>query len=181
MSGIYGYSLASDGDHLGQEILGGLEYWNRIYGSEAHGQQQFCCAGLGCHVEHFSDRYPHGTPILQTKGRYAVVDALLYNREELLPMDLFPKESDSGLEVDVPHAEEVLNFAVQYLNAYFAYISDVTPQNLETEKMNTRITLGKGYAFLSKCYEYGNHVSRNRDRAEQYKRIAAKMYIFINE
>ena len=94
---------------------------------------------------------------------------------------LFPKESDSGLEVDVPHAEEVLNFAVQYLNAYFAYISDVTPQNLETEKMNTRITLGKGYAFLSKCYEYGNHVSRNRDRAEQYKRIAAKMYIFINE
>lgn len=86
MSGIYGYSLASDGDHLGQEILGGLEYWNRIYGSEAHGQQQFSCAGLGCHVEHFSDRYPHGTPILQTKGRYAVVDALLYNRDELFQM-----------------------------------------------------------------------------------------------
>lgn len=86
MSGIYGYVLASGGDNCNQEILGGLEYWNRIYGSEAHDQQQVCGAGLGCHVEHFSDRYPHGTPILQMQDRYAVVDALLYNRDELLPI-----------------------------------------------------------------------------------------------
>jgi asparagine synthase (glutamine-hydrolysing) len=34
-------------------------------------------------VEHFSDRFPGGAPILHLDGADAVVDALLYNRDEL--------------------------------------------------------------------------------------------------
>ena len=40
-------------------------------------------SGLGCHVEHFSDRFPGGAPILHLDGAVAVVDALLYNRDEI--------------------------------------------------------------------------------------------------
>ena len=90
---------------------------------------------------------------------------------------LFPKESESGLEVDVLHAEEVLNFAVQYLNAYFEFIQRTKPESLPAEMTDTKNTLGKGYAFLSRCYNYGHYVAKNRDRAELYKSIAAKMYI----
>ena len=39
--------------------------------------------GLGCHVEHFSEQFPGGAPVLHLDGLDAVVDALLYNREEL--------------------------------------------------------------------------------------------------
>lgn len=85
MSGIYGYSLAASEKCEAGEILGGLEFWNRIYGRTDHGQRQLDMAGIGCHVEHFSDRFPHAEPILETGGRPAVVDALLYNRDELLP------------------------------------------------------------------------------------------------
>ena len=35
-------------------------------------------------MEHFSDQFPYTGPIHQEQGTYAVVDALLYNREELL-------------------------------------------------------------------------------------------------
>ena len=90
---------------------------------------------------------------------------------------LFPKESDSGLEVDVLHAEEVLNFAVKYLNSYFSFINSTAPERLLSAKAETKNTLGKGYAFLSRCYKYGNYVSLDRDRAEQYEKIAARMYI----
>ena len=49
--------------------------------------------------------------------------------------------------------------------------------SLLSEKAEMKITLGKGYAFLSRCYKYGNYVSVDRDRAEQYEKIAARMYI----
>ena len=85
MSGIYGYSLAASTESAQDQILGGLEYWNRIYGRQAHGQLQLNQSGIGCHVEHFSDQFTHAEPVLETQGCHAVVDALLYNRDELLP------------------------------------------------------------------------------------------------
>ena len=66
-----------------QEALGGLEYWNRIYGDHARDCALAGRSGLGCHVEHFSDRFPCGAPILHMDGADAVVDSLLYNRDEL--------------------------------------------------------------------------------------------------
>ena len=100
MSGIYGYSLTGSSQTDGREILGGLEYWNRIYGREASGHRQLNMAGIGCHVEHFSEQFPHAEPVLEKNGRYAVVDALLYNRDELLSalkMDAISTISDEEL------------------------------------------------------------------------------------
>lgn len=85
MSGIFGFTLRSADEALMADALGGLEYWNRIYGRQGTDKRTLDNSAIGCHVEHFSDRYPWGGPILEHEGRLAVVDALLYNREELLP------------------------------------------------------------------------------------------------
>lgn len=83
MSGIFGFSILNEKTVSPHEILGGLEYWNRIYGRDAVDQQFFDNAGMGCHIEHFSERFPYGGPVLRHGNQIAVVDALLYNRDEL--------------------------------------------------------------------------------------------------
>lgn len=83
MSGIFGFTLNTDDSALLNEALAGLEYWNRIYGDHAHGCTGIGRSGLGSHVEHFSEGFPGGTPVLEMDGMTAVVDALLFNREEL--------------------------------------------------------------------------------------------------
>ena len=80
--------------------MGGLSYWNRIYGREASASEQIGTSGLGCHMEHFADAFPYGGPILEHQGCRAVVDALLYNREELLPL--------AGLNADSIISDEEL-------------------------------------------------------------------------
>lgn len=84
MSGIFGFTRRDDA--ILEDTMGGLSYWNRIYGREASASEQIGTSGLGCHMEHFADAFPYGGPILEHQGCRAVVDALLYNREELLPL-----------------------------------------------------------------------------------------------
>lgn len=84
MSGIFGFTRL-DGGALA-DTMGGLSYWNRIYGRDAAASEQIGASGLGCHMEHFAETFPYGGPILDYNGCRAVVDALLYNRDELLPM-----------------------------------------------------------------------------------------------
>lgn len=93
MSGIFGFSYRSADDETIKDALGGLEYWNRIYGRKAHDTALMERSGIGCHIEHFSDQFPHGGPLLQFRGLTAVVDALLFNRDELLDLLMLPPES----------------------------------------------------------------------------------------
>ena len=86
MSGIFGFTIRDGACEQPEEILGGLEYWNRIYGRDDSDTRLFDCSGIGCHIEHFSADIPRSAPIQELTGRTAVVDALLYNRDELLPM-----------------------------------------------------------------------------------------------
>lgn len=100
MSGIYGTAYRSADQAAIKDAMGGLEYWNRIYG-DAEREIRYCgSAAFGCHVEHFSDKFPYGGPILELDGCPAVVDALLYNRDELLPLlenEIDPCISDEEL------------------------------------------------------------------------------------
>lgn len=93
MSGIFGFSIRNANADEIEETLGGLEYWNRLYGCQATDQQVIGHCAMGCHVEHFSDKFPWGGPILHFGRGNAVVDALLYNRDELLPMVNLPADS----------------------------------------------------------------------------------------
>lgn len=100
MSGIFGYSLIGPVTDQTGQILGGLEFWNRIYGREASDCERSGNDGYGCHIEHFSERFPHSTPILHKNGKIAVIDALIYNRDELLTLvDLAPTDTISDEEL----------------------------------------------------------------------------------
>lgn len=86
MSGIFGFSFRNKPSADPQLTLDGLKYWNQVYGSDATASCLVGTNGIGCHVEHFSDRFPYTGPIHQEQDTYAVIDALLYNREELLEL-----------------------------------------------------------------------------------------------
>ena len=82
MSGIYGVwqPWASIADY-GKDIEK-LQSWNKAYGkrSEKVNAGKMLC--LGCCCEKLMDTAPVSPPVLKTDGKYAVIDALLYNRDE---------------------------------------------------------------------------------------------------
>lgn len=82
MSGIYGYTAKKQT----LECLRPLSFWNRQYGRYGNDELLLDRAGLGCHQEHFSDKFPGSAPVLRREGKLAVIDAILYNREELLAL-----------------------------------------------------------------------------------------------
>lgn len=86
---------------------------------------------------------------------------------------LFPDEFDSGLTVDVLHAEEVLNFAVEHIGEYLDYLKENTPCFL-TEINKTNAKLRKGFSFISDCYRTGKYVSKNKEKADKYKKLAER-------
>lgn len=101
MSGIFGY-ITKKKTESGQ-YLQPLSFWNRCYGREGFGTQVAENSGLGCHQEHLSHKFPGSTPVLARAGKLAVIDAILYNREELLPMLKDPDQriSDEDLLLDL--------------------------------------------------------------------------------
>lgn len=86
MSGIFGFTRQTVHASDLEDTLRALDAWNQIYGSYDTASRIVGSSGIGCRVEHFSELFPAGTPILERNGLLAVIDALLFNREELIPM-----------------------------------------------------------------------------------------------
>lgn len=82
MSGIFGFIYRDSRD--GHGMLCALDAWNKPYGREGSDSKLLGRAGMGCRIEHFSDTFSAGQPVLTAKNGYAVIDTLLYNREELI-------------------------------------------------------------------------------------------------
>ena len=121
MSGIFGFSYRMADREKLEEASGALEYWNRLYGRSG-----VCCAvdgtsGYGCHIEHFSDVFPAPASLLTYRDCPAVVDALLFNRDELLPMVLLPADSPISDEELLLKLIECRGFeALKQVNGDFA-------------------------------------------------------------
>lgn len=95
MSGIFGVLHCT---LCGEELrphLRGLEWWNRTYGHDGSDTYLADQWGVGAHIEHFSPSFPAGATILRQDSQLAVIDALLYNREELL--DALGDQADSAI------------------------------------------------------------------------------------
>ena len=83
MSGIFGFS-AAQGAWEPQRILDALSYWNKSYGADGYSDWHDEETGLGCFQEHLNSAVEASAPIVRYGGDLAVVDALLFNRGELL-------------------------------------------------------------------------------------------------
>lgn len=83
MSGIYGmWQPYTECKHLKTDSEK-LRIWNKAYGNsteEVYEGQDIC---LGCFLETFSQVSGNGVPIIKENGKYAVIDAVLYNRREM--------------------------------------------------------------------------------------------------
>lgn len=100
MSGIYGawqpiVALKDTKD------FSKLSSWNKAYGNvwkNVHAENN---AFLGCSYEKLSDTAPTSTPVLHKNGKYAVIDAVLYNKDEIITKGQFPATlSDEELIFD---------------------------------------------------------------------------------
>lgn len=84
MSGIYGaWDIHANISQYKQDIEK-LMLWNKAYGNKAeekYEDKEFC---LGCYSEKLSETATCSAPVLKINGKYAVIDAVLYNRAELL-------------------------------------------------------------------------------------------------
>ena len=84
MSGIYGLSFCSASRDLLEKSADYMHKWTAFYGNGSENQQILEHSALGCHIEHFSNDFPAGDPVMQFDNYIAVIDSLIYNRAELL-------------------------------------------------------------------------------------------------
>lgn len=83
MSGIFGYCNYKENRAGYPEALA---QWNRPYGREAEEIRTGENWALGCCLERLSSQNQPSKPVQQSRDSLAVIDAVLYNRDQLLPL-----------------------------------------------------------------------------------------------
>ena len=81
MSSIFGFMgkvLIED------DLIDAMLPWNRFYGGDGEGTYKNGNIALGCCVQELSDKHRQEYPILHEGHSCAVIDAVIYNRDELL-------------------------------------------------------------------------------------------------
>ena len=106
MSGIFGIVYHSDMGNSIKEDVKKIYAWNSAYGKEKESLYIRNTAVLGCCYEHLNSKALQSEPVLEKENRFAVIDALIYNSQELL--------EKCGLQHDMPE-EELLFY---YLNTF---------------------------------------------------------------
>lgn len=84
MSGILGFLHNSSNESFQNINIKTMLLWNRIYGKDAEAFRTNTTYALGCCYEYISKESDHSTTILTKGKKYAAIDALLFNREEML-------------------------------------------------------------------------------------------------
>lgn len=84
MSGIYGFFGTEQKRNILKADAEKLRLWNKAYGTVGENVFIGQKALLGSFLESFSDKIKKSSPVIRCDGIYAVIDAVLYNREELL-------------------------------------------------------------------------------------------------
>lgn len=80
---------------------------------------------------------------------------------------LFP----SKLKVDVPHAEDLLNFALAYWGDYYRFIHETDPANATNIIQQTKSSIIEGFEFISECYKKGRNVKKDRSKTKKYRNL----------
>jgi len=78
---------------------------------------------------------------------------------------LFP----SKLKVDVSHAEDLLNFAVDYWGDYYRFIHETDPANATNIIQQTKSSIIEGFECIAECYKKGRNVKKDRAKTKKYR------------
>lgn len=98
MSGILGFLQNSTNENFQTMNIKTMLLWNRSYGKDAESVSTNTTYALGCCYESLSEEIEHSTTILTKGKKYAAIDALLFNREEMLKkLELHKTSSDEEL------------------------------------------------------------------------------------
>ena len=90
MSGIYGVWQPFARVVEDEEEIDKLQKWNKAYGSLEERVFVGDTVCVGCSYEKLHENAPKSAPVLKADGKYAVIDAVLYSREEMLQKGQFP-------------------------------------------------------------------------------------------
>lgn len=82
MSNVYGVS--SSDNCMSENVLKHLRYWNRLNEADWEEREVSAQVFTGVYQEHFNDHYPAEKPVIRTEKLLAVLDVVLFNREELI-------------------------------------------------------------------------------------------------
>ena len=98
MSGILGFLQNSTNKNFQNINVKALLLWNRAYGKDAEAIRENTTYALGCCYESLSKENERSTTILTKGKKYAAIDAILFNREDMLKkLDFHKTISDEEL------------------------------------------------------------------------------------
>ncbi len=105
MSGIFGICIGNF--DRGKELdISPMFSWNRPYGGDGEGMYRGDVFSFGCTMQKLSESHPQKEPVLHYKSKHAVIDAVIYNRGELIER--------CGCEKDVSDPELLLLFVDRF-------------------------------------------------------------------
>ena len=93
---------------------------------------------------------------------------------------LYPEDTASGLNLDVVHAEEILNPLGKYLLGYRKYIVNCDNSN-QTKWYELMIKFEQGYNKISDCYKLGKGIQKNKIASKNYKNKAVDIVKTMNK
>ena len=99
MSSIFGIYTRDKKDKKVDALID----WNRAYGEIASAVEKTTEVALGCFIEKISDTAKVSSPVLKYEDGYAVVDAVIYNKDELSDLlgDNTDNYSDEELIIEI--------------------------------------------------------------------------------
>ena len=119
MSGIFGNINKYPYNTSINDEISGMRVWNQPYGKHA---SDICSSNdfyLGCCLDKINHSLRDSTPIIKRNGYYAVIDTLIYNRNELLT-DLSLPHDISDEELLLYHIEKNGPDSLKTINGDFA-------------------------------------------------------------
>lgn len=84
MSGIYGINY--NPSVFSDIAVHSMAKWNQVYGKNDRGQYDDDGLSMGCFTEKLSESAVHSAPVIIQNNKIAVLDVVLYNRQELMQL-----------------------------------------------------------------------------------------------
>ncbi len=122
MSSIFGfYKISNCRKSISNDSFIRMSKWNKAYGEDSEKSLFTESFAMGCYLEKLSDALETCNPVIKMENRIAVIDAIIYNRTEILEM-MTGKVSDlvSDEKLLVMYINEFGYNALEKVNGDFA-------------------------------------------------------------